>query len=306
MRLIECHPNPDNATEAEFRVAMDAAPNKRSSIRLNAIRVLLLGYDRKSVCEIFARSDRMVRLWIHAFNQSGIEGLISKPRTGRPRKVKLQKIKDLLIPVLEDPSKAGEIHWTGVKIHGFLTEKLSMELGYRTTIRWLHEMDFNLRVPQPWPFGQKEEDRQVFKEKMQQWSNDPDVEFWFCDESGIEGDPRPRRRWVQPGKTRTSPYLGKHIRQNVIGAVAPQSGALFSLIVNGVDKRGIPILFGSNGQGYTEKDWQAPTADYGQRFLAQVQISGLASFRTCVFACLFSGFQSHRTIVAATEGRLVL
>ena len=69
LRLIECHPNPDNATEAEFRVAMDAAPNKRSSIRLNAIRVLLLGYDRKSVCEIFARSDRMVRLWIHAFNQ---------------------------------------------------------------------------------------------------------------------------------------------------------------------------------------------------------------------------------------------
>lgn len=236
MRSIECHPNPENATEAELRVAMDAAPNRRSSIRLNAIRVLLLGYDRKSVCEIFARSDRMVRLWIHAFNQSGIEGLISKPRTGRPRKVKMQKVKDLLIPVLEDPSQAGEFHWTGVKIHGYLTEKLSIELGYRTTIRWLHEMDFNLRVPQPWPVGQKEEDRQVFKEKIQQWSNDPNVELWFCDESGIEGDPRPRRRWVQPGKTRTSPYLGKHIRQNVIGSVAPQSGAFFSLIVNGVDK----------------------------------------------------------------------
>jgi hypothetical protein len=68
----------------------------------------------------------------------------------------------------------------------------------------------------------------------------------------------------------------------------------------------IPILFGSNGQGYTEKDWPAPTADYGQRFLVRVRISELASFRTCVSACLFSGFQSHRTIVAATEGRLVL
>ena len=31
------------------------------------------------------------------------------------------------------------------------------------------------------------------------------------------------------------PYLGDHIRQNVIGAVAPQSGALFCLIVEGVD-----------------------------------------------------------------------
>jgi transposase len=54
-------------------------------------------------------------------------------------------------------------------------------------------------------------------------------------ECGIEGDPRPRRRWVQPGKPRTVPYLGDHIRQNVIGAVAPQSGKFFGLIVDGVD-----------------------------------------------------------------------
>ena len=215
---------------------MDAAPNKRSYVRLNAIRNLLLGYDRQSVCNIFARSDRLVRLWIHAFNESGIDGLITKPRSGRPRKVKLQKLKDLLVPVLEDPSKAGEVHWTGVKIHGFLKKQLSLELGYRTAIRWMHEMDFDLRVPRAWPHKQNEEYRQEFKEKLQQWAQDPQIELWFCDESGIEGDPRPRRRWVQPGKIRTCPYQGRHIRQNVIGAVAPQSGALFSLIVDGVDK----------------------------------------------------------------------
>jgi transposase len=108
----------------------------------------------------------MVRLWIHAFKQSGIEGLISKPRTDRPRKVKTHKIKDLLIPVSEDPSKAGEIHWTGVKIHGFPTEQLFMEPGYQTTIRWLHEMDFNSRVPQAWPVGQSKEDCTIFNEKI--------------------------------------------------------------------------------------------------------------------------------------------
>ena len=31
------------------------------------------------------------------------------------------------------------------------------------------------------------------------------------------------------------PYLGDHIRQNVIGVVAPQTGGFFSLIVDGVD-----------------------------------------------------------------------
>lgn len=61
------------------------------------------------------------------------------------------------------------------------------------------------------------------------------MELRFCDESGVEGDPRPRRRWVEPGKPRTVPYLGDHIRQSVIGAVCPQDGALFSLMVDGVD-----------------------------------------------------------------------
>ena len=216
-------------------MAMEAAPNKRSYIRLNAVRLLLLGQSREAVCQIFCRCDRMVRLWIEMFNRGGIDGLISKPRSGRPRKVKLERLRDLLVPVLANPAQAAQVHWTGVKVHGFLKEQLAMELGYRTTIRWLHELDFHLRVPQPWPERQNEQERKEFLQQLHQLVADPKVELWFSDECGVEGDPRPRRRWVQPGKRRTVPYLGDHIRQNVIGAVAPQSGGLFSLVVDGVD-----------------------------------------------------------------------
>lgn len=235
MRSPELHPNPENATLDELRVAMDAAPNKRSYVRLCAMRALLLGYSRQQVCELNDRTDRMVRLWIELFNRGGLDALITKPRPGRPRKVILQRVRDLLVPVLENPATAGQVHWTGVKLHGYLQEKLCVELGYRTTIRWLHELNFHLRVPQPWPERQNEEERKAFLEELRGLSEDPAVELWFADECGVEGDPRPRRRWVQPGKRRTVPYLGDHIRQNVIGAVAPQSGGLFSLIVDGVD-----------------------------------------------------------------------
>ena len=216
-------------------MAMEAAPNKRSYIRLNAIRSLLLGMSRASVSQQFCRTERMLRLWIEQFNRGGIDALITRVRPGRPRKVKLERVRDLLLPVLENPATAGQVHWTGVKIHGYLKEQLSLELGYRTAVRWLHELNFHLRVPQPWPERQNEEERKKFQEELQVLCADPKVELWFGDESGFEGDPRPRRRWVQPGKPRTVPYLGDHIRQNVIGAVAPQSGALFSLIVDGVD-----------------------------------------------------------------------
>lgn len=228
-------PNGENATAEELRVAMDAAPNKRSYIRLAAMRALLMGISRENVCQMFFRTDRMVRLWIEQFNRGGIDALITKARPGRPRKVKLERVRDLLLPVLENPAQAGQVHWTGVKVHGYLKEQLSVDLGYRTTIRWLHELNFHLRVPRPWPERQNEQERKVFLEQLQRLATDPNVQLWFSDETGVEGDPRPRRRWVQPGKPRTVPYLGDHVRQNVIGAICPQTGQLFSLVVDGVD-----------------------------------------------------------------------
>jgi transposase len=236
LRTLELEPNAENATPEELRVAMEAAPNKRSYIRINAIRSLLLGTPRATVCKLFCRSDRMVRTWIELFNRGGIDALITRPKSGRPRKVKLERVRDLLVPVLQDPAQAGQVHWTGVKLNGFLKEKLSIELGYSTTVRWLHELNFHLRVPRPWPERQNEEERKKYQEELRELCGQPNVELWYSDECGVEGDPRPRRRWVQPGKKRTVPYLGDHIRQNVIGAVAPQSGQFFSLIVDGVDR----------------------------------------------------------------------
>jgi transposase len=236
LRADLLEPEPENATEAELLVAMEAAPNKRSYRRLAAIRALLLGHTRAQVSLLFGRTERMVRLWIVMFNCGGIDALASKPRPGCPRKVKLQRLKDLLVPVLEDPTQAGQMHWTGVKLHGWLKEKLQMELGYRTVIRYLHEIDYNLRVPRRWPERQNEEARAAFLEELQALrASDPNVEIWYGDESGIEGDPRPRRRWTVRGGRPKIPYLGDHIRTNVIGSVCPVTGESFAMIFDGVD-----------------------------------------------------------------------
>jgi hypothetical protein len=32
-------------------------------------------------------------------------------------------------------------------------------------------------------------------EELKQLLDPPDVDIWFADESGFEGDPRPRKRW---------------------------------------------------------------------------------------------------------------
>jgi transposase len=235
LRKAEVQPHAENASVEELRAAMEAAPNRRSFVRLTALRMLLMGIPRETVCATFFRTDRMVRLWIELFNRGGIDALRTKRSSGRPRKAKLERVRDLLVPVLENPAQAGQVHWTGVKLHGYLKEQLQVELGYRTTIRWLHELDYHLRVPRPWPERQNEQERQEFKEWLGRWLEDQRVQLWFADECGVEGDPRPRHRWSQPGKPRTVPYLGDHIRLNVIGAVCPREGRLFSLVVDGVD-----------------------------------------------------------------------
>ena len=122
MRPISRKPNPENATVEELRVAMEATPNQRSYIRLAVIRSLLLGLNRATVdCHQFGRSDRRVRLWIECFNRGGVDALIAKHRPGRPRKVKLERVRDLLLPVLENPAPAAQVHWTGVRLHGYPT-----------------------------------------------------------------------------------------------------------------------------------------------------------------------------------------
>ena len=141
MRPLEVSPNGENATVEELGVAMEAAPNKRSYMRLAAVRALLLGVARSQVCLLYQRSDRWVRLWVELFNRGGIDARASKPRAGRPPKVKLERVRDLLIPVLADPSRAGELHWTGVKLHGW------RERPTRRRVRLPH------RDPLPAPTG---------------------------------------------------------------------------------------------------------------------------------------------------------
>ena len=235
MRADCIEPNAENASDSELLVAMEAAPNKRSYRRLAAMRALLKGYTRAQVAELFGRSERLVRLWILCFNEGGIDALASKPRSGRPRKIKLERLRDLLVPVLEEPAKAAQQHWTGVKVHGWLKQQLGAELGYSTTLRYLHELGYNLRVPRPWPERQKEAERAAFLEEIKRWQADPQIELWFADECGVEGDPRPRRRWSARGSRPCVPYQGDHIRANVIGAVCPRSGECFTLIFDGVD-----------------------------------------------------------------------
>ena len=73
---------------------------------LAVMRSLIMGLERRVVRARFCRTDRVIRLWIEMFNTGGIDALTTKGRAGRGRRVKLERLRDLLVPVLENPARS--------------------------------------------------------------------------------------------------------------------------------------------------------------------------------------------------------
>lgn len=227
-------PNRENCSLEDLEIAAQAAVSRRSHVRLMAMKSLMFGVTHDQVAGIFDITRRTLSDWVRRFNDQGIDGLIDSPKSGRPRKISPEQT-PAYRELVEHPEEANQTHWTAKKFHGYLTQELEHEVGYRTVVRWLHEQGFRLKVPQSWPNGQDEHKREAFLNQLAQYLADPDVEIWYLDESGIEGDPRPRRRWAQKGKKIRVAYEGAHIRMNVTGVVCPRTGEFFSLIFSHSD-----------------------------------------------------------------------
>lgn len=227
-------PNPENGALTDLEMAMKATRSHKYFIRLQAMRLLILGHPLATVAQLVVRTERTVRHWIALWNRGGLDALLPQPVPGRPRALS-QAQQDNIVALLEHPDQRGESHWTARKIHGYITREWSLQLGYSTLTRAFRRWGFRLKVPRPWPVEQDEEAREAFRTELAQLLENHDREVWFCDETGVLGDPRPRRRWMRKGDRGKVPFSGQHLRSNVVGAVHPQSGEFFALIVSHMD-----------------------------------------------------------------------
>jgi transposase len=219
----------------ELAQAIKACAHPKSAKRLESIHLMLCGASFELTLKHARISERCLQLWISTFNQRGIDGLIYHPSPGRPRKVSAQTVRETILPLIDDPSLAQQHHWTGTKLCGWLNDNRELDIAYSTLMRYLHQEDYVRRIPRPMPEPPDKEKWQAQREAVHQQlktlTQDPNATLFFGDESGFEGDPRPRHTWCLRGSNPTQGYTGKHIRQNIVGAVNPQDGQFISLIV---------------------------------------------------------------------------
>jgi transposase len=220
-------PDPENATIEELKQVSRVGSNETAT-RCSAIQMLLAGAKRDLVCNALLVTDRALRKWINLFNQCGVDGLIVKKRPGRMTIISEHQT-DELTQLIDQPEHANRTFWTAKAFHGYINDTYQIQCSYETVVRFFHKQGFALKTPQPWPDKQDEQLRQAFIHDFNALIKQPDVDIWFADESGFEGDPRPRRRWDKKGRKTRVTKNGGHLRMNVIGMVCPRTGQFFAI-----------------------------------------------------------------------------
>jgi transposase len=220
-------PNPENATIEELKQVSRVGSSETAN-RCTAIQMLLAGADRELVCQALIVTNRALRKWINRFNESGVDGLIVKKRPGRMAIINGQQAVEVA-NLIDQPQQAERTFWTAKAFHGYIGEAYQIECSYETVVRFFHKQGYALKTPQPWPDKQDEQLREVFLQELKQLLEQPGVDVWFADESGFEGDPRPRKRWDKKGRKTRVTKNGGHLRMNVIGMVCPRTGQFFAI-----------------------------------------------------------------------------
>lgn len=220
-------PDPQNASIEELK-QLSRIGSSETATRCTAIQMLLAGADRALVRDALLVTNRALRKWINCFNHAGVDGLIVKKRPGRMNIITDQQAPELA-QLIDQPEKAKRDFWTAKAFHGYIGEAYQIHCSYETVVRFFHKQGFALKTPQPWPDMQDEQLREAFLLELQQLFEQPNVDIWFADESGFEGDPRPRKRWDKKGRKTRVTKNGGHLRMNVIGMVCPRSGEFFAI-----------------------------------------------------------------------------
>jgi transposase len=227
-------PNLENGNEDEIRLAMKLAPSKRSYRWFQVIHFFGLGFSYQQVSESLLMSDRMIRRIVQLFNARGVDGLIEKKYRGRPKIIKQEKREELIKEFTKIDQTAPV--WSIRKFHGHIREELGVEVSYNTVLRIIKESGFSLQVPRSWPVDQDEEKRRIFKEELAILVKDDNVDLWFGDEVGFEGNTKPRRAWYQKGSRPKVEKQCLRIRTNLCAMVKPSSGEFFSIEVPYMDQ----------------------------------------------------------------------
>jgi transposase len=104
--------------------------------RAQAVREVVKGQRLQTVSDTLYFTYSALRKWVHRFAQQGTQGLVDRPRSGRPPKVTCELEQHLNRLVDQDPLEHGALHshWSCRELATVLARATGVQLG-RESVR---------------------------------------------------------------------------------------------------------------------------------------------------------------------------
>ena len=134
MRTLQLH-FPDDALPTVDRV-LQQTKEARIFRRAHAVRAVVKGQRLQTVSDSLQFTYSALRKWVYRFANQGPQGLLDRPRSGRPPKVTCELEQHLHRLVEQDPLQHGAIHsqWNCRELATVLAQQTGVHLG-RESVR---------------------------------------------------------------------------------------------------------------------------------------------------------------------------
>ena len=140
MRKLEV----SNKTDLQSACKEETTRNCESRFlhRLHCVLLVAQGSSCYQVAEWFEEHPCTVERWVQNFHKYDLEGLRDEQKTGRPRKVRDDQLKQLHGDVSRNPSELGydQYEWSGKLLKTHLEFHYSVELSVRQCQRLLNQL----------------------------------------------------------------------------------------------------------------------------------------------------------------------
>ena len=134
MRPLKSHVRDDALTTLE--TVLKQTKEARVLRRAQAVREVVAGHPVNAVSATFQFTNSALRKWVQRFAQQGPQGLVDRPRPGRPPKVTCALAKYLNRLVDQDPLEHGSIYapWSWRELATVFARETGVQLG-RESVR---------------------------------------------------------------------------------------------------------------------------------------------------------------------------
>ncbi|WP_318479456.1 helix-turn-helix domain-containing protein [Photobacterium leiognathi] len=130
-------------TSVNFHQLARREKNGQNRIRLLALAHVQDGKNRDDIAVSLKVSRSSINNWVRLYRQYGIEGILNKPRSGRPLMLTNEQQKTLIQYV--DEQKAQKIWIKGYEVRNYIRASFNVEFELSYVYRLLKKLNITLR-----------------------------------------------------------------------------------------------------------------------------------------------------------------